>query len=394
MTDNREMPDLTMWQERFQAVVDELPGPLPERIAAVAAKTMQEEMGGRSDGWEVYTLANAYASRPPMEYVVSGLFSLPSLSIVYGAPGTFKSLLLADLAVCVAAGLPWLQAPPTQDGPMSRATMRAPVLWCDFDNGQQRTHERFEALGRAYDVREDVPLKYVSMPNPWLDASKSTDIDSLTQRIENMGIKLVVVDNLGVVSGDADENSAQMADVLASFRRVAESTGAAVILIHHQRKAKDTSVRAGDTLRGHSSIEAALDLALLVQRDEHSSIVNVRSTKARGIDVPSFAARFAYEHKPDTAELRKARFFGVPVGSEPPDTVLEQAIVEEVRDHSPRSKEALKDAVKAKLPDVGINRIASVIDALVHEGVLEMTTGRGRTQLFGLAGGNAVSDQS
>jgi hypothetical protein len=383
MTDNSEMPDLTMWQERFQAVVDELPRPLPERIAAAITKTMQEELGGPSDGWEVYTLADAYASRPPIQYVVSGLFSLPSLSIVYGAPGTFKSLLLADLAVCVAAGLPWLQPLPDQDGPMSRATMKAPVLWCDFDNGQHRTHERFGALGQAYNVKESAPLNYVSMPNPWLNARDTSAIDVLTKCIQDMGAKFVIVDNLGVVSGDADENSVQMAGVLRNFRRVVENTGTAVSLIHHQRKAKDTSTRAGDTLRGHSSIEAALDLALLVERSEHSNIANVRSTKARGADVTPFGAVFTYEHKPGTDELEKARFFGALPDSGSPNAVLDRVILEMVRGRLPQHKGALKNAVHARIPNVGINRISSRIDELADGGKLAMTNGAGKAKLYG-----------
>jgi hypothetical protein len=65
----------------------------------------------------------------PLIYVVEGLFPLPSLSIVYGAPGTIKSLLMADLAICAAAGLPWLpplphllgvRRPPIRRGPVGR----------------------------------------------------------------------------------------------------------------------------------------------------------------------------------------------------------------------------------------------------------------------------------
>ena len=53
-------------------------------------------------GWQTYTLEDAYEPREPLVYVVDSLFSLPSLSIVYGAPGCLKSMLMLDMALCVA----------------------------------------------------------------------------------------------------------------------------------------------------------------------------------------------------------------------------------------------------------------------------------------------------
>jgi RecA-family ATPase len=75
-----------------------------------------------------------------------------------------------------------------------------------------------------------------------------------------------VIDNLGTASGGADENSAQMIGVMAGLRQIAEEGELAVLVIHH--KSKGDGVRADDSLRGHSSIESAVDLALVVEREE------------------------------------------------------------------------------------------------------------------------------
>ena len=103
------------------------------------------------DSWQARTLADAYTQRPPVEYAVTGLFALPSLNIIYGAPGSLKSFLAADMAVSIAAGLPWLPEAPWQPGAVAIPTRQAPVMWLDFDNGRNRTDDRFEALeiGRA-----------------------------------------------------------------------------------------------------------------------------------------------------------------------------------------------------------------------------------------------------
>jgi len=336
--------------------------------------------------WPIFTLADAYKPRPPLRYVVKGLFPLPSVSIVYGAPGSLKSLLLADMAISVAAGLPWL---PLATSPYTgKPTLAAPVLWCDFDNGPRITHERFEALGRARNLAVTAPLSYVSMPVPWLDASNTAAMAALAERIHDLGALLVCIDNLTLVKGQADENSAQMGSVMANVRRLAEDTGAAVILIHHQRKdgqgrkGQEATVRAGDRLRGHSSIEAAVDLALLVEREPLSSTLALQSTKTRGTDVLPFGAQFTFEHRPGTTELATARFFGVALEDKVSDRAIEQAVTESITDHPQINQKDLKSKVKALLPDMPMRRIGGVINRMEQQKKLKTMPGAHGAKLY------------
>ena len=320
--------------------------------------------------WEVFTLADAYKPRPPRVYAVSGLFPLPSLSIVYGAPGTFKSMLLAEMCACVAAGMPWLQPLPDKDDVTPISTTAVPALWCDFDNGRRRTHERIDAIGRAYELSEVTPLYYVSMPDPWLDINAEGAVAFMVGLIGELGAKLVVIDNLGTVSGRVDENSTEMVQVMSRFRRIAEESGAAMVLIHHQRKMTGLSSRKGETLRGSSSIEAALDLALLVEREEHAETVQMRSTKVRGADVLPFAAMFTYEHEQGTDELAQVRFFGLPVEDVVSDAAIDRHAIEVLGATPQMNKGDLKAAIKARLPNVGINRIGNRLDYIASRGDL------------------------
>jgi hypothetical protein len=335
------------------------------------------------DTWRAFSLADAYKPRPPVQYVVQGLFELPSLSIVYGAPGTLKSFWLADLALCVAAGLPVMPPLPGEDD-VSRSTLQVPVVWCDFDNGQRRTLERFDALGRARNVRADVPLHIFSMPSPWLDAGSVDSMGDLGDRVRALGAKLVIVDNLGAVTGGADENSSQMIQVLSNFRQVSEFTGAALPLIHHQRKQVGVKSREGDSLRGHSSIEAAIDLGLLVEREERSSLITVKSTKTRGLDVAPFGCTFTYEHDPMTGDLVAAKFWGQAIEDLNSDKAVEDAILEVVTDKRPINQTGLWQGVKAILPDVGKHRIRQVANGMVSRGKVVSTSGARGAVLYDL----------
>jgi hypothetical protein len=337
-----------------------------------------------SDPWQAFTLADAYQKRPPVEYIAAGLFALPSVNIVYGSPGTLKSLLMADLAICAAAGVEWLPAASwiTNNRAHSYPTRQCPVMWLDFDGGQRRTDNRIGALAHSRDLPIETPITYYSMPTPWLNATEKSSIGALVLRAKELGAQLIIIDNLGVVSGGADENSAEMIQVMSLFRQLSEETGAAVILIHHPRKGNGIGGRAGDSLRGHSSIEASLDLALLVEREELADTVSIKCTKARGMDVLPFSAVFTYEDD-SNGDLVTAKFFGITTE----DAKSNEAIKREIKVAlfgTTMNKTDLSKAVKEVLTDVGLNRIRDIIDRMTKAGDLRLTSGDRTEKVYSL----------
>ena len=337
----------------------------------------------QTDPWQAFTLQDAYLERPPAEYIAAGLFTLPSLNIVYGAPGTLKSFVLADLAVCIAAGKLWLPPAPWQPTGKGIETKPAPIIWLDFDNGEMRTHERFGALARARDLPAITPIFYYSMPMPWLDATKPESITQMITRAKEKQTGLIVIDNLGLISGGADENSASMISIMSQLRQLAEGTGAAVVVIHHQRKGNGFKGRAGDTLRGHSSIEAAIDLGLLVEREEGSDTITMQSTKTRGQDVYPFSGAFTYETNPNQpSQLWKAIFYGLPVIDTNSTAAIEKAILEALAGESMNQTEIVK-AVKETCT-AGENRIIDMIKRLQNTKKIKAAAGPHNSRIYDL----------
>lgn len=334
---------------------------------------MNEEEITETPQWEIRTLSNAYQERPPTEYIVDKYFATYTLNIVYGAPGSLKSMILADLCAHIVNGSNWL---PVGENGISCA--RWPVLWIDMDNGMRRTDGRFDAVGKAQKLPEDAPLYYVSMPNPSLIAHDLDSMIVLKSHIVELGAKLVVIDNLGLITGDVEENSAGMAQIMGNLRTLAERTGSAIILIHHQRKGGAAGSRPGDALRGHSSIEAAIDLAIQITREPNSDQITLRSTKSRDIPVPTVAATFFYEHKPATNDLQSAWFAGAESrggANAMHDEIV--AIVEFYEDGIGKTKlaELVRDNLGEEAP--GINKIRAEIDHMlaVSKELVEDKTG-------------------
>lgn len=194
---------------------------------------------------------------------------------------------------------------------------------------------------------------------------------------------LIVIDNLGLISGGADENSASMISIMSQLRQLAEGTGAAVVVIHHQRKGNGFKGRAGDTLRGHSSIEAAIDLGLLVEREEGSDTITMKSTKTRGQDVYPFSGAFTYETNPNQpSQLWKAIFYGLPVIDTNSTAAIEKAILEALAGESMNQTEIVK-AVKETCT-AGENRIIDMIKRLQNTKKIKAAAGPHNSRIYDL----------
>lgn len=353
-------------------------GYMPPYVPEVPGSKQDLELRGGALPRRWLTLADAYEPRAPLTYYVDGVLPAGSLSMLYGAPGSLKTMLALDMLVSVASGQSWL--PPIRNGTgHGIKTERVPVLHVDYDSGERVLQERIEALARARNITDpqNVPLYLESFGRPWLMAGEPDSVHGLAEAIKARGVRLVVIDNLGTITGGIDENTSGMVPVLGNLRELAEDTGAAVVLIHHERKgtvSSNTGGRHGESVRGHSSILAALDAALLVEREAGSNIITVRSTKTRSVPVVPFSAQWTYEHKPGTKELATGRFYGL---GEDTEHVTDAAITRAIIGGSekPVKQGELVDAVHKAMPGAGVNRIRKLIDIARLEGHLAATTG-------------------
>lgn len=343
--------------------------------------------------WKLRTLDDAYQPRPPIQYLVDGLLPCPSLDIVYGGPGSLKSMLLADLCVCVASGQPWLDSFAFGKPGITIPTIQAPVLWIDFDNGLRRTDERFDAFGKARNLPATIPLHYVSMPTPWLDASNVQVVAQLADLIRSIGAKLIVIDNLGLVTGSTEENSAGMARVMGNLRWLCESTDSAVVIVHHQRKSggqNDKGIRKGETLRGHSSIEASLDLALVIERKDGEDSIAIIPTKVRGYrEHDIIGAQFVFSHHEGTKDLASARFYATEVVRKEVkeigtiETVIKMILYREGSMVTRDIVNAVRDTMAAEPggQTPGVNKVRGILSNMVDEDEIK-AEGSGNVRRF------------
>lgn len=327
---------------------------------------------------QFYTATDALKKREPTQYIVDQVLPIPSLTMFYGIAGSLKTNLVLDMAACVATGTRWLVELP-DSSPNGYTVCKSPVMWIDVDSGQRVLHNRIGAMLRTRKAKQTTPITYASFLAPPFTTGSTQALAYLVSMIKDYQARLVVFDNLGTISGNIDENSNQMVSVMSSLRSIAESTESAVVVIHHDTKHDNGSRK---TPRGHSSIEAALDLALCVRRED--DLVNVYATKMRNEPVEPFAALWTWEPESNSSQLKEARFWGVEADADPKTKYADEVILKRVKQSVCSQSDLIIHCQKNK---VSKGKCLSRLQTLEHKHKIRVKASAHNKKMYSVVGG-------
>jgi len=248
--------------------------PAIEALRLAASELDEAQQGRLTLKWA----DRVYDASEPIEFLIgdetNGLITKGSVNLLVGEGGSKKTWAALDLAVCVAMGARWLDFP----------TRQTSVLIVDEESGPRRLQRRlYETLQGHLVKREDAPpIAFTSLAQ--LDMRNPDDVTALSLAIRESNAGLVIVDALADIMPGADENSVKdVQPVFMQLRRVAETTRAALFVIHHSNK-------QNGTYRGSTAIKGAVDLMLMVESATDSRYVTFKADKARDIEPKSFTA--------------------------------------------------------------------------------------------------------
>lgn len=186
---------------------------------------------------------------PPLQWRIKKVLPETGLAAVFGASGSGKSFAVIDMTQSMAAGRDWF-------GYKSKPCN---VVHCALE-GEGGIAGRVA----AYRIRHGATaqnIRYLVKPFSLLE---SGDINDLAQAIKAnwQSAEAVILDTLNRAAPGADENdSKSMGQIIAAAKELQTLIGGLVVLVHH------TGKDASKGLRGHSSLHAALDVAIEVRRD-------------------------------------------------------------------------------------------------------------------------------
>jgi hypothetical protein len=178
--------------------------------------------------------------KPPV-WLLKGFIEQGTLNLLFGEPGTFKSLIALDWAFCMAAGLSWCGLRTKQ--------VDVVILCGEGFSGQQR---RLRALELKYQMKSPAGLYISEIPAQMLDAG---NVEWIAETIKEScpNVKLIIIDTMHR-NMNGDENSSQdIGTFINNIDMYFKPLGAATLVCHHSGHGQK------DRSRGSSSIRGSMD---------------------------------------------------------------------------------------------------------------------------------------
>lgn len=303
-------------------------------------------------------------------WVVDKLIPAEAITIISGAPKSYKSFISLYLALCISQGKKAF-------GEYS-CKMNGVVI-VDEENHERFIKERIEKLGAI----ENLAISFISQKR--FSLTNDEHIDGLIEICKERNAKVVILDSL-VRLHDLEENSSKdIAKVFAEIKYLCEN-GLTVIVLHHERKEGAYNSSAPARMRGSSDISAAVDSHIAIKKDpddenriivEHAQCRCAREEGAFALEIVETEDKIWFEFKGKLDSKKESAF------KRAKDTI--PVVLQGCEAGALRGD--LTKEIKVK-GNVGAKVVRMAINALVKDGVIEEIQGRGNQKLIRLKESN------
>lgn len=287
----------------------------------------------------------------PNVWLIERLVPLEGITLITGAPASYKSWLVHQMATDISQGKPFLN---------TFASQKQGVLIVDEENHERLLQKHFRNLKAPTDAKIEI------LSHKEFVVTDENMRAVLLEICEKSSIGVIIFDSLIRISR-SDENDARSMDtVFSAFKRfcIAKIT---VIIIHHERKEGFQRSAPMNRTRGSSNIGAQIDSQLSITKDRTDQrrlfVDHAKSREEEGlpsfeIAVQSEEGRVWFEYR-GTQPINKSKASEaasvIPsLLSEFPEGLSKNQVVAEVR----------------KSFDVGDKNVRKALEELIQSGVI------------------------
>jgi hypothetical protein len=205
---------------------------------------------------------------PGNKWLVDGLIPSEAITLITGAPASYKTFMSIHLSQCVAEGKEFL----------GRYKIPQPmnVLVLDKENNDRDLKERFVNMG----VNKEAMILYASNLESFL-LTVEEDIDELVRAVmDPPGTGLVIIDSLRRFHRGEENSSGDMSAIFDNLKKLT-SRGVTVVMLHHNRKEAPGGYSSGNSIRGSSDIFAAVDCHIALEFVKKDALITFNQHKLR-----------------------------------------------------------------------------------------------------------------
>lgn len=189
------------------------------------------------------------ANSASKSWLVDKMLGAGEMSAVYGPPGCGKGVIIEDLALHVAARLPW----------HGRAVMGGAVVYVALE--RKKLVERRAIAWRNKYGHQGLPFAVVGGVYDFRSPATAQQIADICRQVEDATgerVVLVIIDTVSRSLAGGDENSPKdMGALVTTTAKLQEATKAHILLVHH-------IPHDSERLRGHGALLGAVDTTISV----------------------------------------------------------------------------------------------------------------------------------
>lgn len=218
----------------------------------------------------------------PRPVLIADLLRQGETMNIVSAPKVGKSWLVHDLCVAVAVGREWL----------GKATTQGRVLLIDAELHRETLSTRLRRIQEA----TGTPAEVIDRVDVWAVRGKNFTIDNARDVLTATKpgtYALIVFDALyRFLPHNCDENkNADIMRVYNTLDAIAEATGAAVVVVHHQSKGNQSEKAVTDVGSGAGAQSRAADTHLVLRQHEQDDVVVVDAAVRSFVPLTAFCIR-------------------------------------------------------------------------------------------------------
>ena len=220
---------------------------------------------------------------PPM--IVDGLLHQGSRMILGGTSKSNKTWCLLDMAISVASGQNW----------WGRKTTKSTVCYINFELAPWSIAKRIvdvcQARPECKGLGESLHL--------WNLRGHNTDLTMMRPKLEEQLARhrfgLIILDPAYKVLGDRDENSnGEISGLMNELEKMAQSSGASIVIAHHFAKGDSSQKEAGDRMSGAGTWVRDPDSILVMTPHEDPDSFTVTSILRNMVKVGDFVVTWTF----------------------------------------------------------------------------------------------------